>query len=499
MLTFSFSMIYPALPEVFLAAMSLVLLMVGTFSNPKTAVRSVGGLAMAGFGIAFMLLLAVQRGWGIEGAAEFAFPYGNGDSPLGYFFVSDAYGFYMKTLILLASILAIMIGSEYLIRKGMARFEYYVLMMLSVVGMMLMVSTNHMLMMYMGLELMSFALYIMCSFRRDDLKSSEAGLKYFIMGSVASGVLLYGVSLLYGIVGDLSFPAVQLVLSGEGMHGNVVAILALVLITSALAFKVSAVPFHMWTPDVYEGAPTPVTAFMAAAPKVAAFALLIRFLAEPMGALFTQWNQVLIVISILSMGLGALMAIVQSNLKRLLAFSSIGHVGFMLMGLVGGTQAGVQAVLMYLTIYIIMSLGAFGGLLLLRRQDAYVETIEDLNGLAKHAPGRAFVMLVFMFSLAGVPPLAGFFGKLYVFAAAVNAGYTWLAIVGVLLSVIGAYYCLRVVKAMYFDEGRKSCEDEMPTGVHATVILMAIVVVGLIFGLSTLDTLAYEATLSLMP
>lgn len=496
MTTFNINMILPALPEIFLAGMALVLLMVGSFSNPKTAMRNVGGLTLVSFVVAFILLLLGQQGGGLEGYAQYAFPYGNGER---YFFVADSYGFYIKSLILLASSIAILLGSDYLVRKGLGRFEYYVLMLLSVVGMMLMVSTNHLLMVYMGLELMSFALYILAAFNRDDLKSSEAGLKYFVMGSVASGVLLYGVSLLYGVVGDLSFPAIQLVLANEQIQSNIVAILALVLIVSSMAFKISAAPFHMWTPDVYEGAPTPVTAFMAAAPKVAGFALLIRFLVDPMVNLLAQWNEIVIALSIASMSLGAVMAIVQTNLKRLLAFSSIGHVGFMLIGLVGATQIGVQAILMYLTIYTLMTLGAFGGLLLLRRQDSYVENIEDLNGLAKHAPGRAFMIMLFMFSLAGVPPLAGFFGKFYVFAAAVQNGYTWLAIVGVLLSVVAAYYCLRVVKAMYFDEGRKPCEDELPVSVNVTVVVLAVVVVALIFGLSTLDTLAYEATLSLMP
>ena len=491
---FDMSIIYAALPEVFLAVMAMTLLMVGVFVPEKQATRSVGGLTLVSFAITFILMLTVA-----SPHVQMAFPYG-GDAvaPAGYFFISDTFSFYLKTLILLAAGLSVLISPDYLKRKGIAKFEYYVLMVLSVVGMMLMVSANNLLTMYIGLELMSFSLYILAAFNRDNRKSSEAGLKYFVMGSVASGMLLYGMSMFYGVVGDLSFPAIGLVLFSPELSGDVIATLGLVFMLVALAFKISAVPFHMWTPDVYEGAPTPVTAFMSAAPKVAAVGLLIRFLAQPMAAMVDQWNQILIVMSLLSMSVGAIMAIVQTNLKRLLAYSSIGHIGFMLVGLVGGTASGLQAVVIYLTIYALMTLGAFGGLMLLQQRGSFVETIDDIAGLARHAPGRAFMILIFMFSLAGIPPLAGFFGKLYVFAAAVQAGYTWLAVVGVLLSVVGAYYCLRVVKAMYFDEGRKQCEDEVSAPLQTTVILLAIVVAALGIGLGWLDVASSEAVISLL-
>jgi NADH-quinone oxidoreductase subunit N len=315
----------------------------------------------------------------------------------------------------------------------------------------MMISANDLIALYLGLELQSLALYVMAAFKRDSGRATEAGLKYFVLGALSSGMLLYGASLIYGFAGATSFPLIAQAFAGGG-QASIGIVIGIVFLIAGLAFKTSAVPFHMWTPDVYEGAPTPVTAFFAVAPKVAAMALFVRAMLTPFGDIAAEWQQIVIVVSALSMILGSFAAIAQSNIKRLMAYSSIGHVGYALIGLAAGTEEGVRGVLVYLAIYVAMNIGTFACILAMRQKDQMVEGVNDLAGLARTHPGMALVLAAFMFSLAGVPPLAGFFGKFYIFMAAINAQLYTLAVIGVLSSVVGAYYYLRIVKLMYFDE-----------------------------------------------
>jgi NADH-quinone oxidoreductase subunit N len=355
------------------------------------------------------------------------------------------------------SALAIILSGRVLTRVNMAKFEYPVIILLATVGMMMMISAGDLISLYMGLELQSLALYVVAAINRDDAKSSEAGLKYFVLGALSSGMLLYGSSLVYGFTGTTQFAGIAAALSASG--SNLGVLFGLVFIISGLAFKVSAVPFHMWTPDVYEGAPTPVTAFFAAAPKVAAMALFVRVLTGPFAHIVHDWQQILVFVALASMVLGAFAAIGQSNIKRLLAYSSIGHMGYALVGLASGSEEGVRGVVIYMLIYLFTTVGVFACVLAMRRQGRAVEQISDLAGLARTNKGLAFVFSMLMFSLAGIPPLAGFFGKLFVFMAAVKAGLWALAIIGVIASVVGAYYYLRIVKTIYFDEPAAAFDD----------------------------------------
>jgi NADH-quinone oxidoreductase subunit N len=315
-----------------------------------------------------------------------------------------------------------------------------------------MVSANDLMSLYVGLELQSLSLYVIAAFKRDSARATEAGLKYFVLGALSSGMLLYGCSLIYGFAGTTNFTALARLFDGAAAAASIGLIIGLVFLAAGLAFKVSAVPFHMWTPDVYEGAPTPVTAFFSVAPKIAAMALFMRTMLGPFGALSDDWRQIIVFLAIASMVLGAFAAINQTNIKRLMAYSSIGHVGYALIGLAAGTVDGVRGVLIYLAIYLAMNVGTFAAILSMRRGNGFTEEIGDLAGLARTQPGLALALGVFMFSLAGIPPLAGFFGKFYVFLAAINAGMHGLAVIGVLASVVGAFYYLRIVKLMYFDE-----------------------------------------------
>lgn len=374
-------------------------------------------------------------------------------------FIADRFAAMAKCLLLGAGTLTLLLSSSWLREEGGRPFEFVILLLFATLGMMLMVSANDLLPMYMALEMSSLSLYVLASFLRDHAKSSEAGLKYFVLGALSSGMMLFGMSLVYGFAGSTNFVDLGKLFAQHGEMSRGV-IVGMILIIIGLCFKVSAVPFHMWTPDVYEGAPTPVTAFFSTAPKVAAMALFTRVMLQPFGELVSQWAQVIVFVSIASMVVGALAAIMQTNIKRLLAYSSIGHAGFMLMGLAAGNTAGVQAVLIYLALYIFMSIGAFGCVMMMRRDGHYVEDIKDLAGLAQTNPIRALVLSIFMFSMAGIPPLAGFFGKMYVVLAAIAAGLSWLAVIGVIMSVISGYYYIRVVKVMYFDEPAKPFDAE---------------------------------------
>ncbi len=428
-----------ALPELFLALAGMALLMLGVFRrrNPTTLVLALGVLSVA---LALVLLWVKPEG---------------GGEAFGGLFVTDGFTRFMKALVLLGSLLTMAMTLRYAERENMFRFELPVLMVFATLGMLMMVSANDLISLYMGLELQSLSLYVLAAFRKDTLRSSEAGLKYFVLGALSSGILLYGCSLVYGFSGTTSFAGLGEAFAATAAAGEAPSlglVVGLVFVIAGLAFKVSAVPFHMWTPDVYEGAPTPVTAFFANAPKIAAMALLVRVMIGPFGELFGQWQQIVIFVSIASMVLGAFAAINQTNIKRLMAYSSIGHVGYMLIGLAAGTEGGIQGIAVYLAIYLAMNVGTFACILCMRRRDGMVEGIEDLKGLSKTNPLMAVILLVFMFSMAGIPPLAGFFGKLYIFLAAIQAGLYTLAVIGVLTSVVGAFYYLSIVKVMYFDQ-----------------------------------------------
>jgi NADH-quinone oxidoreductase subunit N len=377
--------------------------------------------------------------------------------------------------------------------ERMACFEYPVLVLLATVGMLIMISASDLIALYMGLELQSLALYVIAAFDRDNARSSEAGLKYFVLGALSSGMLLYGMSLIYGTSGSTSFAAIA---GASAASASLGLIFGLVFFVAGLAFKVSAVPFHMWTPDVYEGSPTPVTAFFAAAPKVAAMAAFTRAMVQPFPGITSDWQQIIVFISIASMVLGAFAAIGQTNIKRLLAYSSIGHMGFALVGLAAGGAEGVRGVVIYMIIYMIMTLGTFACVLAMRRKEGAIETIADLAGLARHDKPMAFVLAMLMFSLAGIPPLAGFFAKYFVFMAAIKADLIALAVIGVIASVISAYYYLRIVKLIYFDEPLQEFL-QAPGEVRLIMLLAGIFVVTFALFAQPVVVLAQSAALSL--
>ncbi|MBD8650077.1 NADH-quinone oxidoreductase subunit NuoN [Rhizobium sp. CFBP 13726] len=449
-----------ALPEVILAVGALALLMIGVFSGEKSA-PLVTGLAIA--------LLAVV-------GAMLIFMTGDGQA-FGGAFVSDTFARFMKILALIGSITAMVMSMGQAKALELDKFEFPVLLVLATLGMMVLISANDLLAFYLGLELMSLALYVVAAFSRDNLRSTEAGLKYFVLGALSSGMMLYGMSLVYGFTGNTGFDEIATVLSSE--ERGLGLIFGMVFILAGACFKISAVPFHMWTPDVYEGAPTPVTAFFASAPKVAAMAILVRVVSEAFLPILSDWRQIVVFVAIASMLLGSFAAIGQKNIKRLMAYSSIGHMGYALVGLSAGTETGVSGVVLYMTIYMVMTLGTFACIMAMRREDGtYVETVEDLAGLSSTKPFMALVLTALMFSMAGIPPLAGFFAKYFVFVAAIEAKLYALAIIGVLSSVVGAYYYLRIVKLMWFDE---------PKGQFARVSGE----LRLIFGLSGLFVVAY--------
>jgi NADH-quinone oxidoreductase subunit N len=439
----------PVLPEIVLAVGSLALLMIGVFAGERSTslvtALSVGLIILAG--IALMLVPA--DGVSFNGA-----------------FVIDPFARLLKLLVLIGSGVAIVMSVGYLRAEKFDRFEYPVLIVMATLGMLLMISANDLIALYLGLEMQSLALYVVAAINRDSVKSTEAGLKYFVLGALSSGMLLYGASLIYGFTGQTTFGGIAEVLTGG--TASIGLVFGLVFLIAGLAFKVSAVPFHMWTPDVYEGAPTPVTAFFAAAPKVAAMALFIRVMVGPFASVAHDWQQIITFISIASMVLGAFAAVGQRNIKRLMAYSSIGHMGYALVGLAAGGQAGVQGVVIYMLIYMAMTLGTFACILAMRRGTGMVEDISDLAGLSRTNPVMAFFLAMLLFSLAGIPPLAGFFAKFYVFLAAIQSGLYLLAVIGVVASVVGAYYYLRIIKIMYFDE---PAGEFVPMAVELRVVL----------------------------
>jgi NADH-quinone oxidoreductase subunit N len=447
----------PALPEILLACGAMALLLLGVFRGEGSA-RLVSWLAVA-------LLLAVLV---VSGLFE-------GEHRVGFFgmFVTDAFAVFMKALVLLGSAVSIIMALRYNEEHRIARFEFPVLILLGTTGMMVMVSANDLITLYLGLELQSLALYVVASFDRDSVRSTEAGLKYFVLGALASGLLLYGASLIYGFTGTTSFQGLAQLFAGAPKPSNGL-IIGLVLVAIGLAFKVSAVPFHMWVPDVYEGAPTPVTAFFSVAPKIAAIALLVRFLVEPFGGLLVEWRQIIVFLSVASMVLGAVAAIAQQNIKRLMAYSSISHVGYALIGLAAAGPAGIRGVLVYMAIYLFMNLGTWTVILCMRQKGQMLEGIANLSGLGRTQPGLALALGIFMFALAGIPPTAGFFAKLYIFLAAIDAHLVGLAVIGVVTSVVGAFYYLRIVKVMYFDEPLAAFDQPIPAELKGLLIVTAL-------------------------
>jgi len=426
-----------ATPEIVLACCGLAILVFGVLQKRESF--HICSMLV----IAALLLTAVLV---VSSAPGLAF---NGQ------FLDDHFSDFVKLLVLISSVMGVIVSLDYNEHANLRRFEFPVLILFASVGMMLMASASNMMTLYIGLELQSLALYVLAAFARDELRSSEAGLKYFVLGSLASGLLLYGISLIYGFSGTMAFDKLAVALSGaSGVSAGL--IVGIVFVVAGLAFKMSAVPFHMWTPDVYEGAPTPVTSFLGTAPKVAAVALLVRAMVSPFGHLLAQWQQLIVLVSIASMLLGSLAAIGQKNIKRLMAYSSIGHMGYVLIGLAAGTAIGIRGVLIYLVTYVFMNAGTFACIIAMRRRGRSLEQISDLSGLSRTDPGLALALAVFMFSMAGIPPFTGFWGKYFIFAAAVNAGLWPLAVIGVLTSVIGAFYYIRIVKVMYFDDAAEA-------------------------------------------
>ncbi len=436
------------LPEIVLGGAGLIAIVAGVIPKRDTTFPVAMGVLGA------LLLAAVLTLGQAEGTA------------MGGQYVADAYTRFAKILVLLGAAAGLVLSLDWNEKQGLSRFEFPVLILFATLGMMMLVSANDLMSLYLGLELMSLALYVCAAFDRDNGRSAEAGLKYFVLGALASGLLLYGASLIYGFAGTTNFDRIADAV--EGSAPNTGVIVGLVFVIAGLAFKISAVPFHMWTPDVYEGAPTPVTGFFAAAPKVAALLLLARLLEGPFGSLAAAWQQVLVLASLGSMLLGAFAAIGQTNIKRLMAYSSIGHIGYALMGLAVASDAGMRGLLLYIAIYMFMNIGAFAVLIAMRRNGRALERVDDLAGLGRTDPAMALAMAIFMFSMAGIPPLAGFFGKLYVFLAAVQGGFWVLAVVGVLASVVSAYYYLRIVKVMYFDSPAPAL-DPRPAGLSVVL------------------------------
>lgn len=440
-----------ALPEIVLAVLGIAILMFGVLVK-RQATLFCNMFVLGALLIAAFLVIITPSGVGYDGL-----------------FISDTFSRFVILLMLCGAGFSLMLSFDYNRQEGIKEFEFPILMLFAVVGMMVMISAANLMTLYLGLELQLIALYVVTAFQRESIRSSEAALKYFILGALASGLLLYGISLVYGFTGSTSFHALAAALrSPGGVSAGLV--LGVVFIIAGLVFEVSAVPFHMWTPDVYEGAPTPVTVFIGTAPKVAGMAILIRTMATPFGQLAVDWRLLIEIVSIGSMVLGTLAAIGQTNFKRLMAYSAISHMGYTLIGLAAGTEAGLRGALVYLVVYVFMSLGIFAGIIAMRRRGVTFESIYDLAGLAHTDRGLAFAFAIFLFSMAGIPPLSGFFGKLYVFLAAVQAGMWTLAVIGVLTSVAGAYYYINIVKVMYMDP-RAPAIDARPAMVSFVAVV----------------------------
>ena len=467
-------------PDIFLTISTLALLLIGLFQK-KNSFKTVSN-----FSCIILLLMALLI-------------YVNPHLNLNiyeYFFKNSALIQYFKFLIIIGSFGTIIISKNYFIDSKLNRFEIPILILFSSVGMMVMVSSNDLISMYLGIELQSLALYVVAAIKKDSIKSSESGVKYFVLGALSSGILLYGCSLIYGFSGSTNFQEIQNnLLSLESI--NLGLIFGLVFVLVGLAFKISAVPFHMWTPDVYEGAPTSITAFFAIVPKVSAIALIYRFCLEPFGQFQSEWSQIIIFLSIGSMFLGAIAAISQTNIKRLLAYSSIGHVGYILIGLVAANEAGIKGLVIYMTIYIIMNMAIFAIILSLKINNNYIEKIKELSGISKKKPLLSLSIAIIMLSMSGIPPFAGFFGKFYIFMAAVNANLITLAVLGVISSVISTFYYLRIIKIMYFDEQETSNFQTNISSQSALILVFCMLFISLfIFYPSILTSVASNISLN---
>jgi NADH-quinone oxidoreductase subunit N len=443
------------LPELFLSIAIMFLLMLGVFI--KKSFKLVNLLTILSLIFAIALVLNQPN----EIIKIF-----NGS------YIIDKLSIFMKVLTLLFCVFVLLLSKDYIKNNSIDKIEYPIIILASTLGMILMISSYDLIVFYLGLELQSLCLYILASFKRDDERSTEAGLKYFVLSALASGLLLYGCSLIYGFTGSTNFEIISENLS----EGNTGAVFGMVFIIVGLAFKVSAVPFHMWTPDVYEGSPTSVTSFFALVPKIAALTVFIRFMYVPFINVISHWQTIIIFLSIASMILGAVAAIGQSNIKRLMAYSSIGHMGYALAGLAPGTNAGIHSTIIYLTIYLVMNLGAFGCIFMMKRENVFYEKINDLSGLSKNHPMLALGFLIILFSLAGMPPLAGFFAKFYIFMAVIEAKMYTLAIIGLVTTVVSAFYYLRIIKVIYFDEPIEPFEENYDWGLKASLVLSSILI-----------------------
>ena len=426
-------------PEIALSIATVILLLIGLFQT-KNSFKYISNLSILTLIFIFFLVFL-----------NIDFTLANYND----FFINSAFIQFFKGLIIMGSLATIIITKNYFIELKLTRFEIPILILFSILGMMVLISSNDLIAMYLGIELQSLALYVAATIKRDSLQSSESGVKYFVLGALSSGILLYGCSLIYGFTGSTNFQDIQNNL-GTLNHLNLGLTFGLIFVLVGLAFKVSAVPFHMWTPDVYEGAPTSVTAFFAIVPKVAAVALIFRFCLEPFKDFYSEWSQIIIFLSIASMFLGAIAAIAQKSIKRLLAYSSIGHVGYILIGLVAANSAGIKGVSIYMFIYVVMNIAVFSIILSLKYNNVFIEKISEFSGLSKHKPLISLSLAIIMLSMAGIPPFAGFFGKFYIFVAALKADLILLAVLGVISSVISAFYYLRIIKLMYFDEHVKA-------------------------------------------
>jgi len=465
------------LPEIILSVFAMLSLLIGVYGGQDKRTANIT-FVTAG-------LMVITGIWMLfDGSPS--------ETAFNKMFIDDAFSRFAKALVLLSSAAVLVMSLGYMLRHNLGRFEYPILIIFSVVGMMFMVSANDLMILYLGLELQSLALYVVASMRRESLKSTEAGMKYFVLGALSSGLLLYGASLVYGYSGSTNFQSI--VTSLDSSSRSLGFMFGMILVVAGLAFKISAVPFHMWTPDVYEGAPTPITAFLSTAPKIAAMALFARVVHDAFFVMIAEWQQIVALMSVLSMFVGAIAAIGQTNIKRLMAYSSIAHMGYALIGLASGTVFGLQAMLVYMAIYVTMNVGTFAFILSMEKDGQPVTDIYSLNQLGVKQPGRALAMLVLLFSLAGVPPLVGFFGKLYVLRAAYDAGLIWLAVLGVLASVIGAYYYLRLIYLMYFGENQDESLDVMKSpilsGFAATAAVVMVVGIINLFGIEAAAGLA---------
>jgi len=443
------------LPELFLSLAIIFLLMLGVFI--KKSFKLINLLTILSLIFAIALILNQSN----EIIKIFNESY-----------IIDHLSIFMKTLTLLFCFFVLLSSSDYIKSNNIDKIEYPVIVLTSTLGMMIMISSYDLIVFYLGLELQSLSLYILASFKRDDEKSTEAGLKYFVLNALASGLLLYGCSLIYGFTGSTNFEIISINLN----EANAGAIFGIVFVIVGLAFKISAVPFHMWTPDVYEGAPTSVTSFFALVPKVAAITVFIRFMYVPFLNVFSQWQTIIVFLSIASMILGAVSAIGQTNIKRLMAYSSIGHMGYALAGLATGTNGGIHSTIIYLTIYLVMNLGAFACIFMMKRENVYYENIDELSGLSKNHPMMALSFLIILFSLAGIPPLAGFFAKFYIFMSVIEAEMYTLAVIGLLTTVISAFYYLRVIKIIYFDKPKESFQKDYNWGLKISLILSSLLI-----------------------